>query len=67
MIICYELQELDKTVLADVICIHDKKVIAIWRGEYQSVVIWDSIEDFQAVSLKGKNRNLIYCFSSASV
>ena len=58
MINIYTLEN-DYDVLADVVEFQNEKVVVSWRGEINSIIIHDNIENFKKISLNG-NRTLTH-------
>ena len=52
----FQLLDSYENCLADVIQLPNNKVIASWRGEKQSIVIWDSMHDFLSISLHSERK-----------
>jgi hypothetical protein len=50
----------DNKTLAEGIIFSDGRVAVRWLGEHSSIVMWNSFEDFNKVSVSIRNRELIY-------
>ncbi len=61
--------ENNKKILADVIIYENDtnetdKTVVNWRGKYNSIVVWDSFDEFLEISVRGINRKVEFVYMS---